>query len=561
MGNIKVTGVAGGAVAGPRPAGRVGRCRPWLRRIAAVLANRYGQVCVRGPGHGGHGCRTILLLTYITIYGHGCGMKRRLALIGAAVAGSLGVAGLAGAAVPTTERPGALALGDFDFNRPTTVATNLTVPWGLDFLPDGDALVAERNSGRILRIRPGQSPQLVTTISGVSASGESGLLGLAVSPTFAQDQYIYVYYTTATDNRIARFRLNSPQTQEPILTGLARASFHDGGRIAFGPDGMLYAGVGDAGTASNAQNLQSRNGKILRMRPDGSVPPDNPFSGSLVYSYGHRNVQGLAWDAQGRLYATEFGQNSWDEVNLIVPGGNYGWPTVEGRGNNPQFRDPIVTWRTSEASPSGAAIVGNRLFVAALAGTRLWIVPLDGNGGAGTPTAVLTGTYGRLRTVEAAPDGTLWVTTSNRDGRGQPASTDDRILSFPPTDGTVPTTPPVGPTTPPVGPTTPPVQPTTPPAAGGCTATASVQSWPGGFVVTVRVTAGSSGTNGWRVSLTLPSGATVTNAWNADRSGNSGTIQFSNVSYNGRLAPGQSTEFGFQGTGTATGLSPTCTAT
>lgn len=499
-----------------------------------------------------------------------CGMKRRLSLIiGAAVAGSLGVAGLAGATLPSPDQPGVLALGDFNFNQPTVVASNLVVPWGLDFLPDGDALVTERNSGRVLRIRPGQSPQQVATISGVSASGESGLLGLAVSPSYAQDGYVYVYLTTASDNRIVRFRLTAPQTQEPILTGLARATIHDGGRIAFGPDGMLYAGVGDAGQTGNAQNLQSRNGKILRMRPDGGVPADNPFSGSLVYSLGHRNVQGLAWDAQGRFYASEFGQNTWDEVNQIVAGGNYGWPTVEGRANNPQFRDPIVTWTTAEASPSGAAIVGNRLFVAALRGTRLWTVPLT-NGSAGTPSAVLTGSYGRLRTVEAAPDGSLWVTTSNRDGRGTPASNDDRILRFPPADGPAPTTTPPGPTRPPsptpttAAPTTPPVTTppvTTPPVTGGCTASVSLNSWTGGFVATVRVTAGSAGTNGWTVGLTLPSGATVTNAWNAERSGNTGAVQFRNVSYNGRLGAGQSTEFGFQGTGTASGMTPTCTAT
>jgi glucose/arabinose dehydrogenase len=144
-------------------------------------------------------------------------------------------------------------------------------------------------------------------------------------------------------------------------------------------------------------------------------------------------VQGLAWDAEGRLFATEFGQNTWDEVNHIVAGANYGWPTVEGTSTDPRFRNPIVQWSTSQASPSGAAIAGDTLYAAALRGTRLWTVPLTGDGGAGTPVAELTGQFGRLRTVELGPDGFLWVTTSNRDGRGTPAATDDRVLRFPQT--------------------------------------------------------------------------------------------------------------------------------
>src|SRR5688572_18640728 len=283
-------------------------------------------------------------------------MRRKPAVCSTLAALTLGAA--LGAAGPPA------AAEEPDLANPQTVATGLSVPWGLGFLPDGSALVAERNSARVLRVRAGSAPVTVTTIAGLAATGEAGLLGLAVSPSFAQDNFVYVYFTSATDNRIARFRLDAPQTQEVILSGLAKASIHDGGRIAFGPDGMLYAGVGDAGVTSNAQNQQSRNGKILRMQPNGTVPPGNPFANSLVYSLGHRNVQGLAWDSQGRLYATEFGQNTWDEVNLIVAGGNYGWPTVEGTGSNPNFRNPIVQWSTAQASPSGAAIANNTLFAA-----------------------------------------------------------------------------------------------------------------------------------------------------------------------------------------------------
>ncbi|GIJ50276.1 oxidoreductase [Virgisporangium aliadipatigenens] len=356
-------------------------------------------------------------------------MHRPLWTTAALVAG----AAVIGAVTLQAHRPAeARAAGGFDFTRPETVATNLATPWGVAFLPDGSALVAERDSARLLRVRAGSAPVSLGTVPNVVRGGEGGLLGLAVSPTFAQDNLVYAYFTAAGDNRIVRFDLNSIQAQTAVVTGLAKASIHNGGRIAFGPDGNLYAGVGDAGTTSNAQNPSSRNGKILRMRPDGSVPADNPTAGSLVYSLGHRNVQGLAWDTQGRLFATEFGQNTWDEVNLIVASGNYGWPTVEGMGNNANFRNPIVVWSTAQASPSGAAFANGTLFAAALRGTRLWTVPITASGGAGTPVAELQGQYGRLRTVVVGPDGYLWVTTSNRDGRGSPAATDDRILRFPP---------------------------------------------------------------------------------------------------------------------------------
>jgi len=224
-----------------------------------------------------------------------------------------------------------------------------------------------------------------------------------------------------------------------VLDGLPKGVIHNGGRIAFGPDGMLYAGVGETGNTALAQDLDSLGGKILRMTPAGDPAPGNPF-GTLVWTYGHRNVQGLAWDDQGRLFATEFGQNTFDEINRIEPGGNYGWPDVEGTGGGDQYVDPLVTWSTAEASPSGAAILDGSLWVAALRGRRLWQVPLTGDGGVGTPRAHLTDEYGRLRNAAAAPDGRLWVTTSNRDGRGTPAADDDRILAL--TLGSDPSEPP-----------------------------------------------------------------------------------------------------------------------
>ncbi|TCB95808.1 oxidoreductase [Micromonospora zingiberis] len=485
-------------------------------------------------------------------------MKIRLAvgtaLTAGLVAGSVGLSGLAGA-VPTAERPsgavadaapGLLAVGDFDFTRPQTVATGLQVPWGMDFLPDGSALVAQRPTGQVVRVRPGQQPESIVQISGVTPTSEGGLLGLAVSPTYAQDGWIYVYFTTATDNRIARFRLTAPQTQQPILTGLTRAAIHNGGRIAFGPDGLLYVGVGDAGQTATAQNPQSRNGKILRIRPDGSVPPDNPIAGSPVYSLGHRHVQGLAWDAQGRLYATEFGQNTWDEVNLIVAGGNYGWPTVEGRAGDPRFRDPLITWTPGEASPSGATIAGNRLFVASLRGNRLWNVPLTGTGGVGTPTTELLGTYGRLRTVEYGPDGWLWVTTSNRDGRGTPAANDDRILRFPPRDGTTPP------------PTTPP--PTTPPPTSGpadCTVSWTANQWNNGFTAEVRVTNRGAALNSWALTWSFTGNQQITGGWNAQVTQSGQNVTARNVSWNGALPTNGTASFGFQATYSGTNNRPT----
>ncbi|WP_438872411.1 PQQ-dependent sugar dehydrogenase [Paractinoplanes maris] len=307
------------------------------------------------------------------------------------------------------------------------IATGLDTPWGLAFLSGGDALVAERDSGRILRVpADGGQPQQVYEVPGVAAGGEGGLLGLA-----ARGDWVYAYFTAATDNRIVRFQVGSGNQPEVVFDGIAKAGFHNGGRIAFGPDNLLYVGTGDAGETGRSQDPASPNGKILRLTPEGDPAPGNPSAGSPVYSLGHRNVQGLAWDDDDRLFATEFGQNDLDEINLIEPGQNYGWPEVEGEGDTDggRFTNPLVTWPTSEASPSGLAIAGDTLYVAALRGERLWTVPIEGDD-LGEPAAVLTNEYGRLRTAAVAPDGSLWLTTSNTDGRGDPRDGDDRILRF-----------------------------------------------------------------------------------------------------------------------------------
>jgi len=315
-----------------------------------------------------------------------------------------------------------------------TVATGLEAPWGLDFLPDGDAIVTERDSRRVLRIEA-EAPHAVTelgTVDSAAPEGEAGLLGVVLSPTFAEDQLVYLYVSTASDNRVLRATLAGDRlgAAEPILTGIPNGFTHDGGRLEFGPDGFLYVSTGESGEPELAQDRDSLGGKILRITADGDPAPGNPF-GTEVWSWGHRNVQGLAFDGD-RLWASEFGDSTFDELNLIAAGDNYGWPEVEGEGGTDQgYADPQVTWDTDDASPSGLAYADGHLWLAALKGQRLWRVDVEGEV-ASDPKAFFVGDYGRMRTVAVAPDGRLWLMTSNRDGRGDPAAEDDRILAIAP---------------------------------------------------------------------------------------------------------------------------------
>jgi glucose/arabinose dehydrogenase len=359
-------------------------------------------------------------------------MARRPAA-GAAAAAALLVAGalLAGCTgevrdPPAPDAPGALPTTGT--GAPVDVVTGLRSPWSILQLPGGRILVSQRDDGRVVRVDRGEA-EPIGTVPGVVHTGEGGLLGLA-----SRDGWLYAYETTADDNRVIRMRLGadlslgSPQV---LLDGLRKAGNHNGGRIAFGPDGMLYVTVGDAGRTSDAQDLGSLNGKILRMTPSGGVPADNPFAGSYVYSYGHRNPQGLAWDAGGRLWASEFGQDTWDELNRIEPGKDYGWPVVEGIAHDPRYVDPVAQWRTDEASPSGLAFADGAFWMAALRGERLWRIVVGPGGDAATTTAELAGVYGRLRDVAIAPGGGLLVLTDNTDGRGTPRDGDDRLLHIP----------------------------------------------------------------------------------------------------------------------------------
>jgi Raf kinase inhibitor-like YbhB/YbcL family protein len=334
----------------------------------------------------------------------------------------------AASAPVTVKTTGGGGGGDPVFDRQITL---LDLPWGIDFLPDRTALVTERDRFEVVQVTlDGQKKVLGKVPGAVTTNGEGGVLGLAVSPTFATDHFVFIFHTASSDNRVDRFTFTGGQlgNQTAIITGIAKNQYHNGGRLRFGPDGFLYVTTGDAKNGSNAQNLSSLNGKILRVDKDGKAAPGNPF-GTRVYSYGHRNVQGIAWDSRGQLWESEFGEGNLDELNLIKPGKNYGWPACEGPCSNSKYTNPIRTWDVAAASPSGLEIVNDTLYMAAVRGSRLWVMNINAAGtGTDTPRAFFNGKWGRLRTVIKTPDGGLWLTSTNNDKLGGTPNTIDNVI-------------------------------------------------------------------------------------------------------------------------------------
>jgi glucose/arabinose dehydrogenase len=326
----------------------------------------------------------------------------------------------------------------------TQVTTERDLPWGLVQLPDGTVLYAQRDLFTIQAMAPdGTGKHSIGKVPDTAGTnGEGGVLGLAVSPDFATDHWLYVYHTTATDNRIVRFQYDGTlrtDSRQILVTGIPRNKYHNGGRLRFGPDGKLYAAAGDGQDPDQAQDLNSLGGKVLRLNPDGTVPDDNPFPGSFVWSYGHRNPQGLAFDSQGRLWEQEFGNNVMDETNLVVKGGNYGWPACEGTIGDacgtPGYIAPVRTYPVAAASCSGIAIVRDVLYIACLRGTRLYRALIDGDVLSGIQEYYV-GTYGRLRTVEPSIDGNLWLTTSTGGDKDSiPQNSNERIFKITLGDG------------------------------------------------------------------------------------------------------------------------------
>jgi glucose/arabinose dehydrogenase len=317
----------------------------------------------------------------------------------------------------------------------SSIAENLDIPWEMVFLPDKSILLTER-PGTVRLVDPSGKlqSQPVLTISDVGAVGEGGLLGMALHPLFSANGWIYFYYTyqsgTGLANRVVRYTMQGTSFTDRtvIIEDIPAGNIHDGGRIKFGPDGLLYICVGETGNENLAQDLNSLAGKILRLKDDGTIPTTNPFSNSAIYSYGHRNPEGLAWDSQGRLWETEHGQNAEDEINLIEPGKNYGWPVVRGVEVAQGMTPPVAVSGNVTWAPSGLSYFEGVLYFAGLESQSLFKYDI----GTGIVTRYLNGNFGRLRDAVPGPDGSLYLMTNNRDGRGIPLTGDDRIIKIDP---------------------------------------------------------------------------------------------------------------------------------
>ncbi|ATL31918.1 PQQ-dependent sugar dehydrogenase [Streptomyces formicae] len=364
--------------------------------------------------------------------------KQRAVLLATAVVLVAGAVTTATAGASTTATAGAsttAAAGEP--GTPVTLSTGWTIPWGTSWLPDGSgALVTERDDFGVWRIsKDGKERKRVGTVpESQTTGGEGGLMGLAVDPDWATNHYVYVMHTSSEGNRIARMTYDGTTVSgyKVLLKGIKKNKYHNGGRLAFGPDGYLYATTGDAQDKPLAQDKNSLNGKILRLTTDGKPAPGNPF-GNYAYSLGHRNPQGIAFDAQGRLWEAELGDSKKDELNLIKAGKNYGWPTCEGTCDVAGMTNPKRTWGVAEASPSGVAVVDGAVYMAALKGKRLWRIPTNAdNENVGTPKAYYIGEYGRLRSVTAVPGAKeLWLSTTNADNNGGQPEGSDTIFRVP----------------------------------------------------------------------------------------------------------------------------------
>lgn len=321
----------------------------------------------------------------------------------------------------------------------TIIAEGLRIPWEIAFLPNGDYLVTER-PGNILRIG---TDRKIIQIDGVVHQGEGGLLGLALDPNFEQNDYIYIYLTSQSPdgsgliNRVERYTLNGStvRNRKIVLDNIPGARFHDGGRIKFGPDNKLYITVGDAQNEDAAQNPNNLNGQILRINLDGSIPEDNPTD-SAMYSYGHRNPQGLTWDSFGTLWSTEHGRSGpasgYDEVNRIVPGQNYGWPIIQGDESAEDMQIPIIHSGPRETwAPGDAEYIDGHIFFTGLRGEALYEAELnDQETDIVNTKAHFYKEFGRIRTARLGPDGYLYILTSNTDGRGEVRENDDKIIKI-----------------------------------------------------------------------------------------------------------------------------------
>lgn len=315
----------------------------------------------------------------------------------------------------------------------TVIAKNLDTPWAIAFLPDNSMLVTIR-SGQVIQVESNGTVTPITTLSEVKEIGEGGLLGIALHPQFATNHFVYLYYTfegngNNTKNKVVRytFENNLLREDKTIIDNIPGAIFHNGGRIKFGPDNNLYITTGDAREPSLAQDKTSVAGKILRVTDEGKPIIDNPFSNS-IYSYGHRNPQGLAWDNEGNLWATEHGNSAHDEINTIEKGKNYGWPTIEGAQTKPGLESPVIESGTDTWAPSGAAIINGKLYFTGLRGEALYELDIQTK----SLKTHFKGELGRIREVVVGPDNMLYITTSNTDGRGNPQSDDDKIIRINP---------------------------------------------------------------------------------------------------------------------------------